>query len=49
MIGAYDHSDRTLISMPISRKMREFSAKATYSQKVSTAARVAGDIPVRAP
>jgi hypothetical protein len=33
----------------MSRKTREFSAKATYSQNDSTARRVDGDIPVRAP
>ena len=36
-------------SRPISRKTTELRAKATYSQKVSTATRVDGDMPVRAP
>jgi hypothetical protein len=48
-MGSHEAASRPAsTSKPMSRKTAELSAKATYSQKVSTATRVEGLMPVRA-
>ena len=49
MICQESSRSRICTSKPIKRKTMELSAKAMYSQNDSTATRVEGDMPTRAP